>query len=184
MPMHCSLPLVSYKLADGVLHCTVEGTHGAAVLSRHSDGRPTMYIMRIEPLDDELFCACNFRDPSLVGSSDLKISGSFDEVHSALPKWVGTYKLKRVLFDDPGLYELFKGPGLTRMMELVPYVKDLRTAFPKVARFERSVAAPPAATPTVVKPAAVAQRNRLPGRLIGAIVVVIVGYLLLRSCTG
>src|SRR5438045_3100285 len=106
--MHCSLPLVSYKLQNGVLHCTVEGTHGAAVLSRHRDDRPTMYIMKIEPLDGQLYCACNFRDPSLVGPSNLKIADSLYEVRSDLPKWVARYKLRRILFDDPELYQLFK----------------------------------------------------------------------------
>jgi hypothetical protein len=134
-----------------------------------------MYIMKIEPLDGQFYCACNFRDPSLAGSSNLKIADSFDEVHSALPKWVGTYKLKRILFDDPELFELFKRPGLTRMMELVPYVKDLQSAFPDVARFQPSVAAPRGATPTPAKPTAV---------VIWFILVLIVGYFLLRSCTG
>jgi hypothetical protein len=178
--MHCSLPLVSFQLGNGVLHCTVEGTHGAAVLSRHGNDRPSMYITRIEPLDGELFCACNFRDPSLVGPSNLKIAGSFDDVRSALPKWVATYKLRRVLFDDPGLYQLFKEPGLTRIMELVPYIKDTQSAFPGVARFEPSVAT----APTAAKVIPVVERVTLPKHIIWVIAALVLGYFLLRSCTG
>jgi hypothetical protein len=177
--MHCSLPLVSYKLGNGVLHCTVEGTHGAAVLSRHGDDRPTMYIMRIKPLDGQIYCACNFRDPSLAGTSKLKIAESFDEVHSALPKWVARYKLKRILFDDPELYQLFKEPGLTRMMGLVPYVEDSRSAFPGVARFEPSVASPPA-KPSVASPP---DEPSPAAKVSGVVALIVIGYFLLRSCT-
>jgi hypothetical protein len=147
--LYCSNPLIAYQLGDGILHCTDEAAHSAAVLARIGDEKPTMYIMRIPELRTELHCAFNFRSPKLGGTSNLKLAGDSEAIKKIIPSIVAEYKLRRILFDDRDLCEQFRQPGVGQLMELTEFIPGPAPSY-GIARFEAS--APPRASSPPVAP--------------------------------
>ena len=137
--LYCGKKLISYQLQDGIFHCTEELVHSEAVLAALPDDKRTMYIMRIAPLQNELHCACNFKDPQFGRDScDLKIAGSLEEFLKSMPSYLAEYKVRRIVFDDPELFEKFKAPELQPLMLLLPFVPVPKSTLARLTRFTPS----------------------------------------------
>jgi len=181
--LSCSLPIIAYQLANGIFRCTEEAAHSKAVLARLRDSKRTMYVMKIQPLEDQVHCACNFKDSTLAGPENVKLAGSVAELRKQLPSLVAEYKLRRVLFDDPQLYETMAEPGLRGIMELIPYTQSpAGSEFAHIPRFEPSLNTRPVSHPRPPSLHTDTTESSSLGRYVIAAIVIIVIILGLRSC--